>query len=291
MRRKTGYGRQRLSFYLARDEGIKLSPNTIRHVLRRAGYRGRRRPRRAFYPAHWAWANKQPFSLAQVDTKDVLDKGTLGTKRWQHMLEYALPRYQWTFCEARSRFRFLAGSEELTLTNGVAFMKLVMAWLHDWGIKTTVQWQEDWGTEFGGDNPQKLGELDQQHYQPFGARLARIPKGRKGYNGRVERSHLTDDYEFYIPCLLRIFSKRGWLNKLQAWQYVYNVKRIHFGYDMNEQTPLAKLRELGYNVDERFAMFPVLLLDNISSNFITTPGNDVLTKDTYTHTIPRHSTA
>ncbi len=62
-----------------------------------------KRPRKVFYPAHWVWEEKQPFSLTEVDTKDILNKGTLGTKRWHHILEYGLLRYQWTFCEARER--------------------------------------------------------------------------------------------------------------------------------------------------------------------------------------------
>jgi len=57
------------------------------------------------------------------------------------------------------------------------------------------------GFEFGGENSKHLEKLDEKHYQPFGARLRRTPKGRKGYQGRVERSHRTDDEEFYIPCL------------------------------------------------------------------------------------------
>jgi transposase len=279
-RKATGYGRRRLAFYLARDKGILLSPHTVRHILRRAGYRGKKRPRKVFYPAHWAWEEKRPFSLAQVDTKDVLDKATLGTKRWHHIVTRHLPRYQWTFCEARSRFRLLACSKELTITNGLAFVGLVMWWLRRWGITDIVQWQTDWGKEFGGSNPRKLRTLEIQHYLPFGARLVKIPKGRKGYNGRVERSHLTDDYEFYIPYVLRIAGKRSWLKKLQSWQYIYNVKRPHFGHDMNGKTPLARLQELGYTVDETFAMYPIVILDDISTDWILSiHGNDVLATD------------
>lgn len=93
-RKKTGYGRKRLAWHLAREKGIILSPNTIRHILNRHGFKGRRKPREVFYPAHWAWETESPFSLAQVDTKDVLDKGTLGTKLWTHMVRRKLPRYQ-----------------------------------------------------------------------------------------------------------------------------------------------------------------------------------------------------
>jgi len=32
--------------------------------------------------------------------------------------------------------------------------------------------------------------------------LKKCPKGRKGYQGRVERSHGIDDEEFYLPYLL-----------------------------------------------------------------------------------------
>jgi transposase len=71
-RRKTGYGRKRLAWYLAREEGVALSPHTLRHILNRYGFKGGKKPRKVFCPAHWAWEQDMPFSLAQVDTKDIL---------------------------------------------------------------------------------------------------------------------------------------------------------------------------------------------------------------------------
>lgn len=130
-RKKTGYGRKRLAWYLAREEGLLLSPHTLRHILGRNGFKGRKRPRKTFYPAQWAWEQDSPFSLAQVDAKDVLDKGTLGPHLWDHMRKRRLPRYQWTFCEGKTRLRFLAYSRELSLTNGLCFMALVMLWLKE----------------------------------------------------------------------------------------------------------------------------------------------------------------
>jgi len=146
-RKKTGYGRKRLAWYLSREESLELSPHTIRHILRRQGFRGRRQPRKSFYPAHWAWETQQPFSLAQVDTKDMLDKGALGSKLWDHMRKRRLPRYQWTFCEGKTRLRFLAYSRELSLANGLCFMGLVMLWLRSYGIEGEVAWQTDWGED------------------------------------------------------------------------------------------------------------------------------------------------
>ena len=111
-KKKTGYGRKRLAWYLWREEGIIMSPHTIRHILSRHGSKGKRKPRKVFYPAHWAWEVDRPFPLAQVDTKDILDKGTLGTKRWTHIWRKRLLRYQWTYLDGRTRLRFLAFSRE-----------------------------------------------------------------------------------------------------------------------------------------------------------------------------------
>jgi len=79
-----------------------------------------------------------------------------------------------------------------------------MSWLRCFGIEKETFWQEDWGEEFGGDNPEKLRKLNEKYYRPYRAVLGRAPKGRHGYQGRVERSHRTDDEEFYIPFLLSI---------------------------------------------------------------------------------------
>jgi transposase len=275
-RRKTGYGRKRLAWYLAREEGLQLSPHTLRHILRRQGFKGRKQPRKTFYPAHWAWEEERPFCLAQVDAKDVLDKGTLGTKLWDHMRKRRLPRYQWTFCEGKTRLRFLAYSRELSLTNGLCFMALVMLWLRKYGIEGEVAWQTDWGEEFGGSNPAKLVMLQERCFQPLGARLARIPLGRKGYNGRVERSHRSDDEEFYIPFLPGIRDAQGLIEKATSWVYFYNLIRPHYGEGMEGKSPFAKLRELGYDLPEEFALFPPLLLDTISADWAIEGGNDLL---------------
>jgi len=275
-RRKTGYGRKRLAWYLAREEGIVLSPHTLRHILNRQGFKGKKKPRKVFYPAHWAWEAEMPFSLVQVDTKDILDKGTLGTKLWTHMLRQRLPRYQWTFCEAKTRLRFLAYSRELSLANGLCFMFLVMLWLRRYGLKGEVAWQTDWGEEFGGSNPEKLAMLQEKYYQPLGAHLARIPKGRKGYNGRVERSHRSDDEEFYIPFLLSIQNEQEFLDKAASWEYFSNLVRPHYGKGMEGKTPFEKLKELGYDLPQGFAVFPPIMLDAISTDWLLETGNDLL---------------
>ncbi|MEO0082566.1 MAG: helix-turn-helix domain-containing protein [candidate division WOR-3 bacterium] len=254
-RDKTGKGRKRLAWELALNEW------TVRNVLRQHGRCRKRKLRHVLYPAVWAWDVRVPFTLAQVDVKDVLDKGALGTAKYTRYIRLGLPRYQWTFCEAKTRFWLLAYSYELNQSNGLLFVALVMAWVRSYGIQTEVNWQEDWGMEFGGDNAAKLLELDRQWYRPYGAVLRRAPKGRKGYQGRVERSHRTDDEEFYLSLLERIGSVGEFLEYAGRWQYYYNVRRPHFGHDMKGNTPLVQLRNKGVALPDTFACFPMVLLD------------------------------
>jgi putative transposase len=204
---KTHYGRQRLARHLA-QHGIHLSPNTIRHILKRhAPATNRpRKPRRRFYPAHWAWESQEPFTLIQADVKAIYDKGTLGTERWGHLRKHRLPRYQWTFLESRTRLRLLAFSREMSTLHGMAFLSLAVSWLRLCGVPTEMTIQTDWGEEWGGSNPDKIARLEAEFLRLLGARL-----GRKEYNGRVERSHRTDDEEFYLPCVLSLDTVEAFL--------------------------------------------------------------------------------
>jgi transposase len=280
VREATGYGRERLALYLQR-QGVALSPYTIRNILRRHGVlRNKRQRRKPLYPAHWAWDQDVPFSLIQADAKDVLDKGALGTTLWQHIRRQRLPRYQWTACDGRSRLRFLAYSHKITQTNGIAFLLLVSLWLRTHGVSTPVTFQTDWGQEFGGDNPDHIADLQRRFFQPLDATLSRYPMGRKEYNGRVERSHRTDDEEFYRTYLLHIHCAQEMLDMAARWIYFYNVLRPHLGKHMAKSTPLQVLRKLGYNGHDRIALLPPILMDTISTDLLLAcdpqGGNDLL---------------
>jgi transposase len=145
---KTHYGRQRLARHLA-QHGIHLSPNTLRHILKRhAPATSRpRKQRRRFYPAHWAWESQEPFTLIQADVKDIYAKGTLGTERWDYLRKHRLSRYQWTFLESRTRLRLLAFRRELSTRHGMAFLSLAVSWLRLCGVQTEMTIQTDWGEE------------------------------------------------------------------------------------------------------------------------------------------------
>ena len=283
-RKRTGYGPHRLSDYLRRTEGIDISPWTIRNVLQRHGLVRKCTKRRSCYPAHWALERGgKPFTFVQADVKDVHDKGTLGTERTTHLSRLGLPRYQWTFLDAHSRVRFLAYSHELTLHGGLVFLSLCVRWVRAYGVvreNDIVQIQTDWGVEFGGDNPQNVLRLNREVFEALGARLCRYPKGRKQYNGRVERSHRTDDEEFYMPTLLNVRGIDDYLQLAYQWVTFYNLHRPHYGAAMEGRTPMEQLRRLvSPQPPDTFAMFPPLLLDKIPICFPNHyPGHHVSAK-------------
>jgi hypothetical protein len=123
--------------------------------------------------------------------------------------------------------------------------------------------QTDWGEEWGGSNPDKIARLEAEFLRPLGAQLGRIPLGRKEYNGRVERSHRTDDEEFYLPCVLSLESVEAFLGAGLGWLYHYNYERVHSGYGMAGRTPYGCCVALGFSGSEYVGLMPVVLLDNI----------------------------
>ncbi|MEM3362608.1 MAG: integrase core domain-containing protein [Candidatus Micrarchaeia archaeon] len=96
-------------------------------------------------------------------------------------------------------------------------------------------------------------------FKPLGAKLIHIPKGKKEYNAFVERSHQTDDNEFYIPQLEVCRDLKEFLFRALKWQWVYNTIRFHSGIGM---TPFKKLSQY-VNLSKKIAIFPVVVLDNI----------------------------
>ena len=279
--KKTHYGGHRLALYL-RGHGLCLSPQTIRNILRRRRPPQKRKPRQPLCPALWAWDQEEPFSVIQTDVKYIHDSQAPRTERTTHLLRQRLPRYQWTACEARTRLRFLAYGHRLNRTNGMAFMILVIVWLRAHDVQTKVTFQTDWGQEFGGDNLSRITRLSTRYLHPLGADLRRYPFGRKGYNGRVERSHRTDDEEFYRPCLLSANDTSQLLSLALHGVYFHNTIRPHFGKGMDQKPPLEVLAGLGYNGAATIAALAPVLLDHISTDLVlacrTRSGNDLLAR-------------
>lgn len=60
-------------------------------------------------------------------------------------------------------------------------------------------------------------------------------------NGCVERSHRTDEEEFYANIDLEELTKPEFKELLRAWNHKYNHQRLH--YALNWKTPIEYLEE------------------------------------------------
>jgi len=279
-RKKTGYGRDRIARIL-QEKGVEVTPSTVRYVLRRYRLsikykRSRYRRRNRFYD----FDSLYPLQHFQVDLKEVYDSTTLSeeTLRWARKLN--IPPYQWTAIDVKTRLRFISYSYEKTFTNGLMFMLLIIYFVRSFALEHKITLQTDNGEEFGGKSVEKLEYLNNRVFAPLRAELLHIPKGKKEYQAFVERSHQTDDNEFYIPQIERCVDLKEFYLRAMRWQFMYNTVRHHSTLGM---TPFRKLR-MERKLPRLVASFPVIQLEKLTDLYpklFPQPGYHVLTNDLF----------
>jgi putative transposase len=208
--KETNLGPQRLAGMLQRSFAISLSPSTIRNILRRYGLRCQKYRTVNGNRRYKADLDKyRPFEFWQIDAKYVADKTALPPEAYAAIFRNNLPKYQFTAIDVKTRLRFIAYAHNLSFSNGLAFMLLVEAWLRSFGVKQRVFFQTDNGQEFGGKATSRKRKVMQRFiFDRLNVSLLNIPEGKKQANAYVERSHRTDDEEFYAINLSRATSQR-----------------------------------------------------------------------------------
>ena len=144
------------------------------------------------------------------------------------------------------------------------------------GVKTRILFTVDNGEEFGGKSWFKVAEL-RKLISGFGCRLTQNHKGHCEENAHLERSHRTDDEEFYIPRAMAITSDSALLDEALGYIYCYNNVREHSS--LANQTPFDCLRTRLPNVDEAIRYVQPLLLDTASVQLGPWSGYHVLTQN------------
>ncbi|UCC76770.1 MAG: DDE-type integrase/transposase/recombinase, partial [Anaerolineales bacterium] len=222
---KTRLGPERLSRYLQRYEGVLVPAGTIRHILARnkdrltshAPGRHRRKEKRPFVN----WYSAKPFEIVQMDLKFIRDRKALSKEQIIHLDQCDVPNYQWSALDVNSRFKLMAYSREKSWTNGLCWYLYVISWLRSHGVQTKIVFTVDHGEEFGGRSWLKVTEL-RKLIHSFGCRLIQNHKGHCEENAHVERSHRTDDDEFYIPRAAHIDSEQDLLDEALGYLHYYN---------------------------------------------------------------------
>ncbi len=277
--KKTNQGFRRIAKNLRRKYGIRLSYGTVRKILKRHNqYKPRKKitirrtGKRYYNPLDF-----KPFEFLQIDTKEVIDGDTLPSDTYQHLLDLAkqnVPLYQFTAIDVRTRIRFLAYGQQQSFINGWAYMILLVLWLRSFGITHHIIMQSDWGNEFGGISGKKIAWMNQM-LTSLNVEITRIQKGRKEQNSYVERSHRTDDEEFYIPYGLEIKDTNSLFLIAYSWIKYYNTKRDHTGDNLDGKIPIEYTKEIMPKLSSNIALFPPVILDNITCNSRWLSGKDV----------------
>ena len=218
LRSKYHLGPMRIVWYLARYHGIKISDATVSRILRRHGVNRLPRGTRV-RKVHTKRYNKQvPGHHIQMDVKFLTFRDDAGKK---------VRRFQFTAIDDATRVRALKVYEKHTQASAIDFVDHIIE-KFPFRIK-----------EIRTDNGHEFQAKFHWHVEDQGIRHAYIRRGTPQLNGKVERSHRSDEQEFY-----QLLTYKGDVDleaKLNEWERFYIFGRPHGAF--NGKTPYEALRE------------------------------------------------
>ncbi len=219
LRRTYHLGPQRIAWYLERYHGVKTSCSSVYRTLIRQGMR--RLPknvgRRAIHTRRYA--KQVPGHHIQVDVKFLTLQAADGAK---------VRRYQYTAIDDATRVRALRIYSRHNQKSAIDFTDYVIE-KFPFRIHT---FRTDRGHEFQAQF--------HWHVEDKGIRHVYIKPRSPQLNGKVERSHRSDQEEFYQ--LLTYTDDVDLNKKLAEWERFYNFDRPHSAFD--GKTPYEALRSM-----------------------------------------------
>lgn len=279
IKKKTRYGPIRIADELLEQHGITLSTHTIRNIIRRHKKSlklKQHKPHKKGVRQFVDWYNAKPFEIVQIDLKHIVDQKALNMEQITHIHAQDLPLYQWGALDVNSRFKLIAYSGEKSWTNGLTWFLWVTSWIRSHGYTGEIVYTVDHGEEFGGKSWLKIVEL-RKLLAGFNCRLIQNRIKHPEENSHLERSHRTDDDEFYIPRIQDIQDRQEFYKEALNYIYYYNNVRKHSG--IGRITPFAHLSSQMPDIDDRIRVVPPLFLDNISVDLGPWSGYHVLAQN------------
>jgi len=219
IRREYQMGALRIKYYLERYHGIQISESTVSRVLKAHGLNRlpKTAPKRALHTKRYA--KKVPGHHVQVDVKFLRLKNSAGK---------SMNRYQYTAIDDATRIRALQIFPKHNQNCAISFIDYVVE-KFPFRISTI---RTDRGHEFQA--------RFHWHVEDLGMRHVYIKPRTPQLNGKVERSHRTDQAEFYQ--LLTYTDDVDLNTKLQAWENFYNYDRPHLA--LEGKTPYEVMKSL-----------------------------------------------
>lgn len=218
------YGPKRIRDELT-DIGIVIGEKAIRNILNSADLtKKQRKPKKKQSQPFYA---PYPGYRIQIDTKAVpVPEGK--DKR-------SSSRHQFTAIDIVSKIRYLEAMDGLSNANSILFAKRALQFYEDIGIKVQCIQTDNHSTFtnlFCGGNKKAEHELRRVHpltlyliNRGIEHKLSR--PGTPKHNGFVERSHKTDEEEFYGLINVTKLGIEDIKAKMKQWQDEYNLTRRH----------------------------------------------------------------
>ncbi len=213
------FGQKIIVWYINRYLGMKVAEGGVRGVLLRHGMNRLPRNTRKRSPGPFIRYDKQvPGHQVQMDVKFLNIKSMAGN---------AIRRFQYSAIDDATRIRVLKIHTRHIQENAIDFVDHVADKM-PFRIK---QKRTDNGHEFQA--------LFHWHVMDKGMEHVYIKKGTPRLNGKVERSHRTDQEEFYQ--LIEYKGDTDLATKLMGWERFYNTFRPHTAFQ--GRTPYEALKE------------------------------------------------
>jgi len=222
LRLSTNYGPKRLKDELA-DLNVSVGEKAIRGVLERSDLvKRQKKPRKK---ATKPFYSPYPGYRLQVDTKAIPNNGDKRRSR----------RHQFTAIDIVSRIRYLAVYDGLSNGNSIAFVKEALQFYADIGIEFECVQTDNHATFtnlYSGGRKKMDHELRRVHpltiyLTSLGIEHKLSRPGTPQHNGFVERSHRTDEEEFYSVNKAADLDMGTLRLKMHEWQDEYNLIRRH----------------------------------------------------------------
>lgn len=212
-------GSLRIVYYLARYFNIKISESTVSRILRQhklnklspSNHR-RSIPSKRYF-------KEVPGHHVQIDVKFIILKDKKG---------HQAKRYQYTAIDDATRIRALKVNSKHNQDYAIEFINYVVE-KFPFRIHTV---RTDRGHEFQ--------VRFHCHVEDLGISHVYIKPRSPWLNGKVERSHRTDDQEFYQ--LLTYTDDVDLNEKIANWEHFYNYDRPHISH--NGKTPFEVMKSL-----------------------------------------------
>jgi transposase InsO family protein len=217
LRKQYHLGPQRIAWYLERYHDFKTSCSSVYRTLKRNGIGPlpRKVSRRAIHTRRYA--KRVPGHHIQVDVKFLTLETGEGRK---------IRRYQFTAIDDATRIRALKIYQRHNQQSAIDFIDYVVD-KFPFRIHTVrTDRGHEWQAQF------------HWHVEDKGIRHVYIKPRSPQLNGKVERSHRTDQEEFYQ--LLAYTDDVDLNKKLAEWEDFYNIHRPHGAH--SGKTPYEALK-------------------------------------------------